>query len=243
MVSMGVQPEKEVPTEGLRDVAMNKPVTIDVRAEKVLALLAGKLEAGEIVLGGYFALQHYADYRRTHDIDAWWKTRASPAAEQMIREAMQRVADEEGYSLRERKFGETVSFELVKGGRKEFSFQIAVRSVGLEEPVASAWPPVLIETLTDNIASKMSALVDRGAPRDFTDMKHVIAEGFVTVEGAWDLWCRKNPDGALESAKQKVLLQLEALESRRPLESIRDDAERERARETREWFKREFLRP
>jgi hypothetical protein len=84
MVSMGVQPEKEGPTEGLRHVAMNKPVTIDVRAEKVLALLAGKLEAGEIVLGGYFALQHYADYRRTHDIDAWWKTRASPAAERVM---------------------------------------------------------------------------------------------------------------------------------------------------------------
>ena len=53
----------------------------------------------------------------------------------------------------------------------------------------------------------------------------------------------EEPRGALEPAKQKVLLQLEALESRRPLESIRDDAERERARETREWFKLEFLQP
>jgi hypothetical protein len=239
---MGVQPEKEGPAESLRHAAMNKPVTIDARAEKVLSLLAGKLEAAEIVLGGYFALQHYADYRRTHDIDAWWKTRAIPITEQVIREAMQRVADEDGYSMRERKFGETVSFELVKGGRKEFTFQISVRSVGLEEPVESAWPPVLIETFTDNIASKMSALVDRGAPRDFTDIKHVVDEGLITVEGAWELWCRKNPGGAIEPAKQKVLLHLAGLESRRPLESIRDSGERERARETREWFKREVVK-
>ena len=222
---------------------MNKPVTIDARAESVLSFLAGKPEAAEIVLGGYFALQHYADYRRTHDIDAWWKTRAIPASEQAIREAMHQLADEQGCSLRERKFGDTVSFELARGSRKEFSFQIAVRSIGLEEPVASAWPPVLIETLTDNIASKMNALVDRGAPRDFTDIKHVVAEGLITIEGAWDLWCRKNPGELLEAAKQKVLLHLVGLENRRPLASIRDEAERERARETREWFKEEFLKP
>src|SRR4051812_21629165 len=160
---------------------MNKPVTIDPRAEKVLSYLAGKPGAGEIVLGGYFALQHYADYRRTQDIDAWWKTRAVPASEEVIREAMLHLAGEQGCSLRERKFGDTVSFELAREGRKEFSFQIAVRSVGLEEPVESAWPPVLIETLADNIASKMNALVGRGAPRDFTDIRHVVTEGLITI--------------------------------------------------------------
>ena len=240
---MGVQPEKEGAADGLRHVAMNKPVTIDPRAEKVLALLADKPEAAEIVLGGYFALQHYADYRHTHDIDAWWKTRANPDAEAVIREAMQCVADDDGYELKERRFGETVSFELVKGGRREFSFQIAVRSIGLEEPVTSAWPPVLIETLTDNVASKMTALVDRGAPRDFTDIKHVVDEGLITVEGTLDLWCRKNPGGDREAAKQKVVLHLAGIESRRPLSSLQDAAERERARATRDWFKREFLTP
>ena len=48
-------------------------------------------------------------------------------------------------------------------------------------------------------------------------MKHIVDEGLVTVEDAWDLWCRKNPAGELEPAKQKVLLQLEALASRSPL--------------------------
>jgi hypothetical protein len=240
---MGIEPEKYRSSDDLRHAMMTKPAQIDPLAERVLTLLSGRPEASEIVLGGYFALQHYAAYRRTHDIDAWWKTRAHPATEQAIREAMQRLATEDGYELQERRFGETVSFELVRAGKSEFSFQIAVRSLGLEQPLASAWPPLLIEALADNLASKMSALVDRGAPRDFTDMKHVVDEGLVTVEGAWGLWCRKNPGAALEPAKQKVLLQLEALESRRPLESIRDDAEREQARATREWFKREFLQP
>jgi hypothetical protein len=220
---------------------MNKPVHIDPRAERALSLLAGRPEAAEIVLGGYFALQHYAAYRRTHDVAAWWRTRAVPAAEEAIREAMRRVAMEEGGELRERRFGDTLSFEIVRAGKKEFSFQIAARSVGLEEPVASAWPPVLIETIVDNLASKMNALVDRGAPRDFTDVKHVVDDGFVTVRGAWDLWVRKNPGEPLESAKQKVLLHLAGLEGRRPLEAIRDVAERERARSVRAWFKQEFL--
>ena len=52
-----------------------------------------------------------------------------------------------------------------------------------------------------------------------------------------------NKPVTIDVRAEKVLLQLEALESRRPLESIRDDAERERVRETREWFKREFLQP
>lgn len=137
--------------------------------------------------------------------------------------------------------GRPEAAEIVLGGKKEFSFQISARSVGLEEPVASAWPPVLIETIVDNIASKMNALVDRGAPRDFTDVKHVVDEGLVAVSGAWGLWARKNPDEPLESAKQKVLLHLAGFEGRRPLEAIRDVAERERAQIVRAWFKQEFL--
>jgi len=86
---------------------MKKPAAIDPRAEKVLSLLAGKPEAAEIVLGGYFALRYYVDYRQTHDVDAWWKTRAHPDAEALIREAMRRVAEGEGCELKERKFGET----------------------------------------------------------------------------------------------------------------------------------------
>jgi hypothetical protein len=161
---------------------LNKPKHSDPLSEKILTFLSAHSAAGEVVLGGYFALAHYLDYRKTHDIDAWWKTRADPAAEKAIRDAMSKVATEEGFELHERRFGETISFELLRGGKRQFSFQIAVRSVALEPPLQSPWPPVLIETLTDNIGSKMNALVDRGSPRDFTDVKRVVDAGFTPIE-------------------------------------------------------------
>src|SRR5947209_5887028 len=211
-------------------MAMRKPAAIDALADEVLCLLSAKPEASEIILGGYFALQHYAHYRRTHDVDAWWRLRASPAAEQAIRQTMAAVAAAPGFELRERRFGETVSFELLGDGRKHFSFQIAVRSVTLDEPVASPWPPIWIETLPDNVGSKMNALVGRGSPRDFTDIKHVVGAGLLSVADCWALWSRKNAGAAPDAARQKVLLHLTALEARRPLDTITDADERERAR-------------
>lgn len=151
------------------------------------------------------------------------------------------VAATQGLILRERSFGDTMSFELYRENVKEFSFQIAVRSITLEEPIASAWPPILIETFHDNIASKMNALVNRGAPRDLLDIKHVIDEGRLSPQDAWMLWANKNPGQPVESAKQKVLLSLEVLEARRPLRGIEDFGERGRAKELREWYRLRFL--
>src|SRR6266700_950169 len=131
---------------------------IDPLAQQILEQLSRKAEASDIVLGGYFALQHYASYRPTHDIDAWCIVRATAATERAIHETMQAVADSHGLQLQVRRFGETISFEVLEAGKKRFSFQIAFRSVGLEEPLPSAWPPILIETLADNVGAKMNAL-------------------------------------------------------------------------------------
>lgn len=221
---------------------MTKPRSLNPLAEEILNRLSAHPEASEIVLGGYFALQHYADYRETHDIDAWWRTRASKAAENAIRTVMADVAAAQGLELHERSFGDTVSFELHRDKVKEFSFQIAVRSIALEEPIASAWPPILIETLHDNVASKMNALVNRGAPRDLLDIKHVVDEGLLSVEDSWALWIKKNPGQTLESAKQNVLLHLKRLEARRPLEAITDPQEREQAHTLRAWYRNTFLK-
>ena len=43
-------------------------------ATEILNALTSFPEAGELVLGGYFALSQYADYRTTNDLDAWWRT-------------------------------------------------------------------------------------------------------------------------------------------------------------------------
>lgn len=220
----------------------NSPRNPDPLAVKVLNRLAGRPEGAEIVLGGYFALQHYTNYRITHDIDAWWLTKPSAATEHALREVMDLVAQETGHELRERQFGETISFELSREGKKRFSFQIAVRSVELESPMLSAWPPILLETLRDNIGAKMNALVERGAPRDFVDIMHVVSSRLIPADECWELWERKNPGQSNEGARNKVLFHLESLEMRRPLDSIRDQLERTRAKETRDWFRREFLR-
>ncbi|NOT02404.1 MAG: nucleotidyl transferase AbiEii/AbiGii toxin family protein [Phycisphaerales bacterium] len=222
--------------------AARKPDVIDPLAQRILDRLSKHAEAGQIVLGGYFAMQHYLEYRNTHDIDAWWRTRADAATEAVIREAMTGVAAEEGLEFRERRFGETLSFELRRAGRRCFSFQIAVRSVELEPPTASAWPPIQIETLQDNLGAKMNALVDRGAPRDFTDVMHVVKAGLADTARCWELWSRKNPGQPVSAARDKVLHHLAELASRRPVDSIADPSERQRARDTREWYRLEFLR-
>ncbi|MEW6744654.1 MAG: nucleotidyl transferase AbiEii/AbiGii toxin family protein [Planctomycetota bacterium] len=220
---------------------MRKPPGIDPLADKILSQLAGAAAASEIILGGYLALQHHVDYRRTHDIDAWWRERASPATEQLIQRSMQKVAADEGFTVRERRFGETMSFELSRGGKRQFAFQIALRSVVLEPPVESAWAPILLESLADTVGSKMNALVDRGAPRDFLDIKAVVEAGLVSAAECWRLWSRKNPGDTVDRAKQSVLLHLNMLEARRPLESLTQASERESVARTREWVRAVLL--
>jgi len=65
----------------------------------------------------------------------------------------------------------------------------------------------------------------------------------VTTAQCWNLWQVKNRDADQVSAKVKVRLQLNAMQSRRLLDKISDLAERARARETRQWFELEFLKP
>ena len=72
--------------------------------------------------------------------------------------------------------------------RREFSFQIALRSVELEPTLISPWALILIEMLSDNVGAKMNALVDRGAPRDFTDIRKIVSAGLVTTARCWELW-------------------------------------------------------
>lgn len=210
---------------------------IDPLAEEILTELRGLPEASEIVLGGYFALRHYLDYRSTHDIDAWWASGKSSGAMARIRRAMETVAERRGMQLRLREWGETTSFELVDAGRRVFSFQIAVRSIELESPRASAWDPILLESLADTVGAKMNALVERGSARDFLDMKELVQSGTATVDQCWQWWSAKNPGLDVRLAKANAMKHLEALELRRPLDRIVDPDERSEARQAREWLR------
>ncbi len=211
-------------------------------AREVLELLAGHPSAAEIVIGGGVALAHYLDYRDTFDLDAWWATAASAGATAVMAEAMTEVARRHGLSFTSRSWGETLSFELNDGSRKVFSLQIAARDRYLDEPLEAAWPPVRLETLRDNIASKMTALVERAAPRDFRDIHAICAAGLMTPDGCWKLYQAKHPAQDRRAAAAKILHALTRLELQRPLHTILTEPERQSAAEVRRWYREVLCR-
>jgi hypothetical protein len=223
-------------------VEPRKPEHTDPFAEAFLRRLGSRPEAAEFVLGGYFALKHYLDYRETGDIDAWWLSRLEPAALDAARAAFADTAAEFGYAVRERAWAETVSLEALHGTRRIFSFQVAVRTVALKPPVPSPWGGFPIETLDDNVASKMVALVQRGAPRDFIDIKHIVDAGLLTAERCWELWAAKDPGADIDQARLEVEIHLQTIEARMPLDSLPAER-RDAAARLRAWYHDEFAAP
>ncbi len=197
--------------------------------------------APQIVLGGYFALQHHVEpYRMTHDVDAWWLQSSSDQALSQIRLGMEHIAEKKGLVMSEKSWGETSSFDLNKAGKKIFSFQISEREKQLEPYLLSPWNPLKIETLSDNVASKMTALVQRGAPRDFRDIYELVNRDVLTIEKAWNLYSLKNPNKQVNQAKELVMINLNRIESRRPLNTLTEQ-DQHAAMELRQWFKSQFL--
>ena len=227
----------------LADAQPIPPQHLHPLARQLLERLSGHPAAAEIVIGGGVALAHYIDYRDTVDLDAWWREKRSVQAIGFIEEAFADVAAKHGCALHHRGWGDTDSFELVAVDRTVFSFQISERSHYLAEPIKAAWPPVLIETLADNLASKLTALVQRGAPRDFVDIYEAVHRGLIDPETCWQLWQRKNVSVALGEAKRKVMARLEHLEVSRPLESIQDSKQLARAQAVRRWYRDVFTTP
>jgi len=216
------------------------PTNLSVYAREVLDLLASHPAAADIVLGRGVALAHYLNYRDTHDLHAWWTSGPTPAADQLLGEVMQAVAAKHGFTLSRRSWGETTSLELIDGQRKVFSLQIASRDRWLDAPVEAAWPPVRIETLRDNAASKMTALVERRAPRDLRDIHQLCDRGLMSVDDCWTLYREKNPSCAERDAAAKVLYAVERLEMQRPLDTIESTAQRQEAEALRRWYRTVF---
>jgi predicted nucleotidyltransferase component of viral defense system len=191
------------------------------------------------------ALMHYVDYRSTQDVDAWWTDDITAEQQKAVIEA---IAD----SLRPfglvttRRWGDVVSVELEEGGRKTFSFQIARRSARLAPPTLAGWLQVPLDSLDDLIASKMVALVERGAPRDFRDIYELCRCGLADPARCWDLWRRRQElagsDPDRDRARLAILTHLERIRQHRRLQDIPDPELRGQAERTRRWFGEEFLR-
>jgi len=148
-------------------------------------------------------------------------------------------------SVRRREWGDLVSIELKAGGKKVFSFQVAERSAQLQPSVAVSWvdTPVddihatcqaglatpetcwalWVKSLADLLASKMVALVERGAPRDFRRQE---------LTGS-------DADG--NRARLAIETHLARIQQHRPLSQITDDERRAAADQLRRWFKEVFF--
>ena len=220
-----------------------KPVNLDPRAVALLEWMGAQPWAGLVVLGGGVALKHYLDYRGTKDCDAWWHGEASAEDRRRIVSAVTDAlrAQNPGSEIRLREFNEVNSVELFQNGQAKFSFQIAKRDVQLEPYLPSGWGGLGIESLNDNLASKMCALVDRGYPRDFRDIRRAARDLGCSISELWALWQRKNPTRHSWDAKVLIRQSLEAIMRRRPLENIVNRTERGEADEVRQWFLKDFL--
>jgi hypothetical protein len=227
-----------------------RPSKIDPLALEVLEKLrAHPNEAQNIVLGGYFALKHYIDYRSTADIDGWWRREISieerEATIKRLRSIVAEVAEQNGLTIKERHrpASEVISFDFSQGNRARFSIQVAPRSIEIAQPLTdrSPWSPIPIETFEDNIASKMNALVERGAPRDFQDIRAVVMSKLLSIDDAWALWQAKNPTLTPTEGKIQVLKHIESIECRRPIEAIPEE-ERKEVEAARNWIRNAFTR-
>jgi predicted nucleotidyltransferase component of viral defense system len=98
-------------------------------------------------------------------------------------------------TVRIRSWGDVDSVELQQDGRTVFSFQVARRSAHLEEPISAGWIEVPLDSLADLVSSKMVALVERGAPRDFLDIYTLCQAGLLSVADCWALWRRQQTLG------------------------------------------------
>lgn len=170
-----------------------KPADIDARAAALLEWMGAQPWASCLVLGRALALKHYVNIRPTHDCDAWWTPAATAGDKAQVLSAVESFLARQAPAARivRQRWGDVDSVKVSEEDRVVFSFQIADRSVPLEPDQPSGWGGVAIESFTDKIASKMCALVERGAPRDFIDIYHVAQATDRTAAELWQLWQRK----------------------------------------------------
>ena len=221
-----------------------RPSRLPEQATACLEALARHGLGRKISIGGAVGLSHYYDYRSTHDVDAWWMPEASEEDRRRVVEVIQETLQPLG-TVRVRTWGDVVSVELQQGEQTVFSFQIASRSAQLEPSHPAPWVDVLLDSLDDLIASKMVALVERGAPRDFLDIYTLCRAHITTPARCWALWRerQRRAGGDTDAARARLAVQthLARIAVHRPLEQIADPEEREAARRVRDWFTGEFL--
>lgn len=217
----------------------SRPTHLSLYAEACLQSLVANELGDRISLGGALGLLHYLDYRPTHDVDAWWVVSATAQERQRVIDTITATLESFG-RVRTRTWGDVASVELSQEGRVTFSFQIASRSAQLEPPSLAPWADVLLDSFADLVASKMVALVERGAPRDFRDIYALCQANLTTPGECWELWRQRQQlagsDTDRTRARLAVQTHLARITVHRPLGQISDPQQRTEAECVRSWF-------
>lgn len=195
-------------------------------------------------LGGAVGLMHFLDYRPTNDVDAWWSDSVTEKDRKEVLSVVTQSLQLFG-RVKIRAWGDVTSVECEKEGKTVFSFQIANRSVQLQPSSKASWAPILVDSLQDLVASKMVALIERGAPRDFRDIYALCESDLISPSYCWELW--KKRQRAVKSdidgfrARTAIETHLARIIQHRPLETIEDVNQRSEAEQVRQWFMEVFL--
>ncbi len=228
----------------MKNIIPQQPSQLSPYAQACLSALVQKKLAERISLGGALGLFHYLDYRSTHDVAARWSELSTEAQRREVTQALEETLSTFG-ETRIRAWGDVVSVELFRDGKTAFSFQIATRSTQLEASASAGWIDVPLDSLSDLVASKMTALVERGAPRDFLDIYTLCQAGVVSEGECWSLWKKRQSlagsDTDVVRAHLAIETHLERIALHRPLDQITDLAQREQAQKVRDWYSNVFL--
>jgi len=155
---------------------------------KVCLEILSKSSLGQfITLGGAVGLSLYHEFRTTKDVDAWWATDVSENEKESVINLIKTTLENYGY-VNIRRFGDVISLDLRQQNKVVFNFQIARRNAIIRQPIESPWSPVTLDSFDDLVASKMTALIERGAPRDFLDIYEICNKKLVTISRCWELW-------------------------------------------------------
>ena len=221
-----------------------RPTNIPQFAEICLQALVDKQLNDKISLGGAFGLLHYLDYRSTHDVDAWWNEETTTPEKEQVASAIEAALTPYG-QVHRRTWGDVVSIELDQTNKTIFSFQIAQRTVQLQPSASAIWIDVSLDSFSDLVASKMVALVERGAPRDFRDIYALCQANLTMPDECWQLWRERQTLAGSDVDPNRVRLALETHLTRialhRPLDEITNPEQKSQAEQTRSWFKKDFI--
>jgi len=228
----------------VKTLSPRRPANISPYASACFRALRESGLSGYLSIGGALGLFHYFEYRFTHDADAWWHAEAGQEQRRQVVQVIETALRSFGQT-RTRKWGDVVSVELMQADKTVFSFQIASRDVQLRNWVWLEEEGIALDSLPDLIASKMTALVERGAPRDFLDIFTLCSQNIVEPVECWSLWqerqARSGDNTDFERARLAIETHLERIALHRPLESIPDTEQRMKAETLRRWFRESFL--